>query len=82
MFVASEYNIKDKSFAPVDKEPSVFFHHIPVFCSLYIFSLSTLRFSKVNIKSYFILEIEKYFLCNLLNSSNKDNILYYCRLLY
>jgi hypothetical protein len=32
--VASEYKISDNNFAPVGKEVSVFFHHVPVFCSL------------------------------------------------
>ena len=32
--VTSEYKISDNNFAPVGKEVSVFFHHVPVFCSL------------------------------------------------
>src|ERR1041385_6305591 len=32
--VASEYKISDNNLAPVGKDPSVFFHHIPLFCSL------------------------------------------------
>jgi len=32
--VASEYKISDNNFAPVGKEVSVSFHHVPVFCSL------------------------------------------------
>jgi len=37
-FVASEYNIIDKSLAPVGKDFSTPFYHIPVFCSLNILS--------------------------------------------
>ena len=32
--VASEYKISDNNLTPKGKEFSVFFHHIPVFCSL------------------------------------------------
>ena len=32
--VAFEYKISDNNFAPVGKEVSVSFHHVPVFCSL------------------------------------------------
>jgi len=33
-FVASEYNIIDKSLDPVGKDFSTPSHHVPVFCSL------------------------------------------------
>src|SRR5208337_4566734 len=53
-FVASEYNIFDKSLAPIGKDFSTPFHHVPVFYSLYI--LSPLYFNNM----IFISKYNKY----------------------
>src|SRR5208282_1542267 len=53
-FVASEYNIIDKSLAPIGKDFSTPSHHVPVFCSLYI--LSPLYFNNM----IFISKYNKY----------------------
>ena len=45
----SEYKIKDKILAPDGKNSSVFSHHIPVFCLLYILSSSYYNINNVYI---------------------------------